>query len=241
VIQTDGADTFGHHALETGGRRPHGSRPEGGGFQRVGAGATCPARTWDHLVELAEARIDKYRLFTGHFDWGFEDVIGRPLRVFTLFRNPLERTISHYRHVHRDESHPRHKVVQWQTFDEFVADVDNRPMIENFQARYLVHNVIDPMLLWRRFDGDMTKRNRLSTASEDCRYLFDKSYVREAANRHFQDLDVVGVTSEVDSFLARVASRRGSGFSMRGLSRRRRTPRRQTTPALPSMIGPWRS
>ena len=80
-------------------------------------------------------------------------------------------------------------------------------MIENFQARYLVHNVIDPMLLWRRFDGDMTKRNRVSTASEDCRYLFDKSYVREAANRHFQDLDVVGVTSEVDSFLARVASR----------------------------------
>ena len=175
--------------------------------QCVGPTGTCPAKTWDQLVELGTSDLLKYRLFTGHFGWGFDAVIGRPLHVFTVFRDPLERTISHYRHVHRAEDHPRHKVVVRQTFSEFVADEDNWPMIENFQARYLIKNVIDPTQIFGRLDRDVTKRNRLSTAAEECRFLFDKGYVRETATRHFKDLDVIGVTDKLDSFLARLASR----------------------------------
>jgi hypothetical protein len=175
--------------------------------QRVGAAATCPAKNWDQLVELAEWGIENYRLFAGHFGWGLDEVLGRPLRTFTVFRDPLERTISHYRHVHRDRDHPRHNAVRHQTFGEFIADVENKPMIENFQARYLVKNVVDPMRLVRCLDRDMTKRNRLSTASEESRYLFDRSYVRETSIRHLDSLEVVGVTSEVDTFLTSVASK----------------------------------
>jgi hypothetical protein len=176
--------------------------------QRVGTTATCPAKTWDQLVvELAECGIENYRLFAGHFGWGLDEILGRPLRTFTVFRDPLERTISHYRHVHRDRYHPRHNAVKNQTFADFITDVENRPMIENFQARYLVKNVVDPMRLVRCLDRDMTKHNRLSTASEESRYLFDKSYVRETSIRHFDSLEVVGVTSEVDEFLASIASK----------------------------------
>jgi hypothetical protein len=175
--------------------------------QCVGSAATCPAKNWDQLVELAECGIENYRLFAGHFGWGLDEILGRPLRTFTVFRDPLERTISHYRHVHRDKDHPRHNAVRHQTFGEFVADVENKPMIENFQARYLVKNVVDPMRLVRCLDRDMTKRNRLSTASEECRYLFDKSYVREMSVRHLDSLEVVGITSEVDKFLASIASK----------------------------------
>jgi Sulfotransferase family len=144
-------------------------------------GSICPAKNWDQLLMIDPQELAKYRLFAGHFGVDLEPFLQRKITTVTLLRDPLKRTISHYRHVRRDIEHPLHKHVLHQSFDMFVMDKANWPMIDNFQARYLVSAPIAFKQLRNSYDRNVAKRNRLSVLSEDARYLLDPKYVREKA------------------------------------------------------------
>ena len=168
----------------------------------AGPAAVCPAKNWDQLVALGRAELSRYRVFCGHYGLGLEAYLGRPLRTCTLLRDPAERTVSHYRHVHRDTAHPRHRAVSAQSFAEFLQDPDNRAMIDNFQARYLMESPLDVRAYVGRLDRLPVKANRLSTTAEEVRYLFDEDHVRERAVANLDRIEVVGVTDRVPRFLA---------------------------------------
>ena len=78
-------------------------------------------------------------------------------------------------------------------------------MIENFQARYLVRNPLNFDVFHGVLDNADCKRSRLSVMSEDARYLFDKTYVREQSIAALSGLDVVGTTDNLETFLAEFA------------------------------------
>ena len=134
----------------------------------------CPAKNWDQLVMLDQRALSTYRIFAGHFGMDFEPFLGRRIAAVTLLRNPLRRTISHYKHVCRDPNHPLHQHVAHQSFETFVMDRQNWAMIENFQARYLVTTPIKFKQFVPYYDRDVVKRHRLSVLSEDARYLLDR-------------------------------------------------------------------
>jgi hypothetical protein len=177
---------------------------------RVKQESICPAITWDQLVMIGPQAISKYRIFAGHFGMDLEPFLGRKVTAVTLLRDPLRRTISHYRHVRRDPEHPLHKHVLHQSFEMFVMDKQNWPMIENFQARYLISGPIAFKRFSKFFDGNVAKRNRLSVLSEDARYLLDSTYVREKAlEAMVTQLEFVGIDERVSDFLARIGERIG--------------------------------
>ena len=78
-------------------------------------------------------------------------------------------------------------------------------MIENFQARYLIKSSIIFTQYVHRLDRSRVKGSRLSVASEDARYLFDKVFVRERSLETLASLKVVGLTENLQEFLNNLA------------------------------------
>jgi hypothetical protein len=174
--------------------------------EQFGEERTCPAYLWDHIVAYEREQLCRFELFCGHFGADLEAFLECQVRMITVLRDPILRTISHYNHVYRDANHPMHDRVAGQSLDQFVRDRQNWPMIENFQARYLVRSPIKFLQFKACLDRSVTKTNRLSVLSEDARFLFDPIYVREKSREVLeQDFDVVGSTEHLPEFLCDVA------------------------------------
>ena len=170
----------------------------------VSAEHTCAAKNWDQLVSDPNASSSRNLLFCGHFSWGLNDFLGRPVDTITVLRDPVERTWSHYRHVVRDIEHPRHAAVATQSFAAFLNDPGNWPMVENFQARYLVKTPLIFADYVGHLDPAAVKLNRLSVASEEARYLLEPSYVRQKALENLDCVKVVGLTEKLPRFFSDV-------------------------------------
>jgi hypothetical protein len=126
----------------------------------------CPAEVADHLVRMPFAKLECYRGFTGHFHGYLAQYLGRELLTFTVLRNPVARSRSHWHQVRRHAHHPHHSRVVAQSFTEFVSDDRNRVLLENYQARYLADLPIDLRMLAGRFSNDELSQYALAEALE---------------------------------------------------------------------------
>jgi len=175
--------------------------------ERIEPHSLCPAKNWDHLMRIKPKDVAHFRAFAGHFGIDLSEFLDQKLSTATVFRDPVARTISHYNHVRRDTNHPYHNYVKFQSFDNFVVDPINRPMIENFQARYLVRSPIDFRKYFKALDKSPGKLSMLSTTSEDSRYLLDDGYVLDEAYRTLKGLGVVGTTEKLGNFFKKLSQK----------------------------------
>ena len=97
----------------------------------------CPGRMWDDIIRIPRGRLAQYRAFRGHFLAFLEPYAGRKLQTFTVLRDPLERTISHYYHVRRSPEHPFHREANTFSLAEFCVHPRTRHMAHNYQSGYL--------------------------------------------------------------------------------------------------------
>jgi hypothetical protein len=99
----------------------------------------CPAQLLPELFRLAETDLPRYRFFRGHLWHGLDSHLKRRLQYITLLRNPVQRTISWYSHVRRNEAAYRHQRVvdeNWSLLD-FVRDEETNWDMVNAQALFL--------------------------------------------------------------------------------------------------------
>jgi hypothetical protein len=68
-----------------------------------GEEATCPARVNTQLSAYSISALNRYQVFSGHFDWSMLDCIKGPKYVFTVLREPMDRILSFYFFL-RDEA-----------------------------------------------------------------------------------------------------------------------------------------
>jgi len=101
------------------------------------AGQICTARMWDDLVQIPAAELTRYVAFRGHLLAFLEPHLGRKLKTFTVLRDPVERTISHYYHVKRSPDHPSYAEAQILSLAEFCVHPRTRHMVVNYQCGYL--------------------------------------------------------------------------------------------------------
>jgi Sulfotransferase family len=103
-----------------------------GGFR------TCPDGLWSQLLRRDRAALSEYDFFTGHFYTGLADYLQRDLTTFTFLRHPVERSLSHYLHIMREEEHYLHeRARRLGSFMAFMQDPESIPMLYNFQTRAL--------------------------------------------------------------------------------------------------------
>ena len=62
----------------------------------VSAPAVAPARVNTALVGLSIEDLRRYKVISGHLDWGLLDCVLDPKFVFTVLRHPLDRILSFY-------------------------------------------------------------------------------------------------------------------------------------------------
>lgn len=86
------------HIPKTAGQSVHAALEDAFGQE-----AMCPARVNDELRKLTITQLNRYQVFSGHFDWSLLDCIKGPKFVFTILREPLDRVLSFYFFL-RDEA-----------------------------------------------------------------------------------------------------------------------------------------
>ena len=69
----------------------------------------CPSYRPFEFIEN-KTRAGDYRIFIGHNPYYVSEILPRPLLIFTFLRNPLDRTLSTYKHFLRDTTHPNRKL-----------------------------------------------------------------------------------------------------------------------------------
>ena len=55
-----------------------------------------PARVNSQALDYTVREIKKYKVFSGHFDISFLDIVDQPKFVFTILRTPMDRILSYY-------------------------------------------------------------------------------------------------------------------------------------------------
>jgi hypothetical protein len=170
----------------------------------------CPAWLWDHLDGWPMERLQNYRLFVGHFGDALENYLGVKMRTVTVLREPVERSISQYAHVRRDELHPYHKLAEQLSLREFCVHPETRHMIENYQAKYLASRIPDVIRTANRTQAARVRDFGITDAFEhimDCS-LSPKDLQRRARAR-LDDCAAVGVTERLDETLGLFARTAG--------------------------------
>ncbi len=102
------------------------------------ASQVCPPMEPGELFAMDRADLNPYRLVCGHYGRFALDRLGEPVRVVTILRDPLSRTISHYRDILSRPNHPLHReVVAMGSFEAFVCSEPGEVELLNLQCRYL--------------------------------------------------------------------------------------------------------
>lgn len=97
--------------------------------------------SWKDAISLPPSRYTNVRVTCGHVGINLESVAKRPIKTFTMLRDPIYRGRSMYHFCKRVVWHWLHYKARNMTIEEFVSDPETAPLITNMQARWLV-NVI---------------------------------------------------------------------------------------------------
>lgn len=94
--------------------------------------------TFEHFTSLSDVERAQLRLIRGHMVYGMHEYLPNPSTYFTVLRDPVERVISYYHHVRRDQKHHWHDFVMSKDLklEEFIESSVDIGMA-NFQTRVL--------------------------------------------------------------------------------------------------------
>jgi hypothetical protein len=138
------------------------------------------------LLDRWRARRDEIRVVTGHFPLCTVNLLNTEFIIFTVLRDPVERTLSYLRH-HRDRSPGEGD----RPLEEIYEDAERfRPFVENHMVK---------MLSLRA--EEMT--NGMMTVID-----LDRRRLRRA-KRALRELDEFGLQDDLESFAKRLAGRFG--------------------------------
>jgi len=85
------------HIPKTAGQSVHAALVNAYGKETV-----CPARVNDQLRQMSIAELNRYQVFSGHFDWSLLDCVKGSKYVFTILREPIDRILSFYFYLRDD-------------------------------------------------------------------------------------------------------------------------------------------
>ncbi|MHB1447074.1 MAG: hypothetical protein ACYCTI_03170 [Acidimicrobiales bacterium] len=171
----------------------------------------------DHIPFLPEPLLRGAALVAGHLGAGVVPLLAPDAKVVTVIREPLSRVLSHYSHLRRDPAVMSHAADL--SLSDFIRLPRWRPLVENFQARHLVHDVAVAGA-WVDFSPEEALAAMGPPFPEvdalPLQFLLDYSplphseaELLEAASARLESLDLVGVTDGLDDFYARLLAHWG--------------------------------
>ncbi|MEN0019923.1 MAG: sulfotransferase family 2 domain-containing protein [Planctomycetota bacterium] len=104
--------------------------------------AVSPHQMLPDLIAHPPSELGSYRLFCGHHGMYVRRVLGRDPVTITVLRDPIARSVSHFRDVKTRKDTWLYDRVQPMSFEEFVMSDLGVTELLNLQARYLSYENI---------------------------------------------------------------------------------------------------
>lgn len=104
-----------------------------------GQGQICPPQTWQQFLALPHSDLAQYRLFRGHLLAFSQWLPSRPW-VVTFLRDPVERTLSTYDYIRRNDRHRLHRAATPMDLETFLHDPDTAGTVRDLQTRWILAN-----------------------------------------------------------------------------------------------------
>ena len=143
--------------------------------------------------------------FPGAFSGASGAYLGRQLATFTILRDPVERTISHYYHVRRATEHPSHSYAQQLSLAEFCVHPMTRHMVENYQAGYLAALPRNPTAAAQTLSAECLARFELQERMQYPDPFNDTGTLFERAKERLASFVTVGFTEDFANSLHRIS------------------------------------
>jgi len=163
----------------------------------------CPWWLWDQLITVPRAELDHWHIFRGHFLSHLEPYLGKRLATFTMLRDPVERTLSHYYHVRRVPDHPFHEHALRMSLAEFCVNPLTRHMVENYQAAYLAKSPGNPINVARDLTPECLARFELQERLQYPDKFAHSSALFDRAQQRLAEFTSVGFTEDFTNSLLR--------------------------------------
>jgi hypothetical protein len=104
-----------------------------------GQGEICPPQTWQRFLELPPAELAQYRLFRGHLLHFTHWLPERPW-IVAFLRDPVERTLSTYDYIRRNDRHRHHRAALEMDLGAFLDDPQTSGTVRDLQTRWILAN-----------------------------------------------------------------------------------------------------
>ncbi len=104
-----------------------------------GQGQICPPQTWQQFLTLPRSDLAQYRLFRGHLLAFSQWLPARPW-IVTFLRDPVERTLSTYGYIRRNDRHRLHRASMTMDLETFLHDPDTAGTVRDLQTRWILAN-----------------------------------------------------------------------------------------------------
>ncbi len=104
-----------------------------------GQGQICPPQTWQQFLALPHSDLAQYRLFRGHLLAFSQWLPSRPW-VVTFLRDPVERTLSTYDYIRRNDRHRLHRAAATMDLETFLHEPDTAGTVRDLQTRWILAN-----------------------------------------------------------------------------------------------------
>jgi hypothetical protein len=154
----------------------------------------CPVYGRHELAGLAPGALDGYRLFRGHLGFLLPAVLGRPLTILTLLREPVSTVVSMYHFFRRLPEHVLHPIIERErlTLDDFVHHPDALAFITNPQLFHLA--VMDQVCA----QGGRDTQTRTRRQAVEALHGEAAQAALERARRRLDAMAFVGICERMD-------------------------------------------
>lgn len=179
-------DTYFMAIPRTGGTSLHGAVA-----QYLGTETVQPQYTYDQFVLTPPEEREKYSFYAGHYYDIFHFIVQKPVQFITLLRNPIERTLSHFKYL-KATGQTNHE-----TYESFLTDLNWQELMENYQTKSFLLNK-DPRFVGSGFISPDPEKMLLEKALDSHRNLIIEGELSlfSKAIRRSKDFFFVGITEE---------------------------------------------
>ena len=154
----------------------------------------CEAHHWSQLIKIPKERINEFDLYIGHFYSWLPNLITSNPRWIVMFRDPVERALSHYAHILNDPAHYFHtKAHELGSLMAFMRDPEMRHTVSNFQVRSLALD-LDPLKTALTLTSNELQHFKLEQILETWPLPHDGETLLQIARRRLEKFQFIGIT-----------------------------------------------
>ena len=161
------------------------------------AADVCPHLDMHTILPERPSALAQYRLICGHHGSYLPQLLGREPVTMTIMRDPVARSVSHFRHLKSCGQHWLSERVEGASFEDFVCGEFGAPELLNFQTRFLA---------LRDIQADHFGHSALRLGDADglvAKYTDPALY--DAARRRLDDMAFVGIQERFGDLLMLLA------------------------------------